>query len=57
MTNDNHIYTADFRKLSRELSRMGVKHPGAEALKLMGVEKAVKKKYHDEYLEKKMRKR
>ena len=56
MTDDNHIYTQEFRQLSRELSRQGVKYPGVEALKKMGVEKAVKKRYHDEYLEKKVRK-
>ena len=53
---DNHIYTNDFRSLSRELSRRGVRHPGAEAMKRLGVEKSVKKKYHDEYLGQKARK-
>jgi len=53
---DNHIYTNEFRKLSRELSQKGVKHPGVEAMKKLGVEKSVKKKYHDDYLESMMRK-
>ena len=57
MSNDNHIYTEDFRRLSRELSKKGVSHPGAEAMKLLGVEKSVKKKYHDDYLDEKARKR
>jgi len=57
MSNNNHMMTEDFRKLSQELSRKGVKYPGVEAMKRMGVEKAVKKKYHDEYLEEQMRKR
>jgi len=56
MPNDNHMFTDDYKKLSRELSRKGVRHPGAEALKRMGVEKAVKKKYHDDYLDEKARK-
>ena len=56
MTNDNHMFTEDFKKLSRELSMQGVRQPGVEAMKRMGIEKAVKKKYHDEYLDKKMRK-
>ena len=50
------MFTDDYKKLSRELSRKGVRHPGAEALKRMGVEKAVKKKYHDDYLDEKARK-
>lgn len=56
MPNDNHIFTNDFRNLSRELSRQGVRHPGVEAMKKMGTEKAVKKKFHDYYLDKKMNK-
>lgn len=54
---DNHIYTSEFIALSRELSRKGVKYPGEVALKRMGVEKAVKKRYHDYYLDKKLEKR
>jgi len=56
MPNDNHMFTDDYKKLSRELGRKGHKYPGEEALKRMGVERAVKKKYHDEYLDKKARK-
>ena len=57
MSNNNHMMTEDFRKLSQELSRRGYRYPGEEAMKKMGIEKAVKKKYHDEYLEEQMRKR
>ena len=53
---NNHIYTEDYRKLSRHLSRKGVRHPGEEAMKRMGVERAVKRKYHDDYLDEKARK-
>ena len=56
MSDDNHIFTEDFKKLSRKLSSQGVKYPGEAAMKKMGIEKAVKKKYHDYYLDKKMRK-
>lgn len=56
MDNDNHIFTNDFRNLSRELGRRGVRNPGQVALKKMGVEKAVKKKFHDYYLDKQMQK-
>jgi hypothetical protein len=56
MGNNNHIYTQEFINLSRKLSREGFRDPGSEAMKRMGIEKAVKKKYHDEYLENKMRK-
>ena len=54
MSDDNHIFTNDFRKLSRDLSRRGVRNPGQVAMKKMGVEKAVKKRYHDYYLDKKI---
>jgi len=53
---DDHIYTSDFKKLSRELSRKGIRNPGVEAMKRLGIERSVKRKYHDDYLEKKMRK-
>jgi hypothetical protein len=54
MASDNHIFTNDFRNLSRKLSRRGVRNPGQAAMKKIGVEKAVKKRFHDYYLEKKM---
>lgn len=54
MSDDNHIYTQEFRNLSRELSRRGVENPGRAALKKMGVARAVKKRYHDYYLDKKL---
>ncbi len=52
---ENHMFTSEFRRLSRELERKGVPRPGDEAMKRLGVERAVKPRYHDEYLEKKMR--
>jgi len=55
MADNNHMFTDDFKRLSRDLSRKGVRRPGVVALKKMGIEKAVKRKYHDEYLEKQMR--
>lgn len=55
MSKDDHIFTDDFKKLSRDLSRRGVRHPGEEAMKKIGIERSVKKKYHDYYLDKKMR--
>jgi len=51
MADNNHMMTEDFKRLSRELGRKGHKYPGQEALKRMGVEKAVKRKYHDDYLD------
>ena len=51
MSNNNHMMTEDFKRYSRELGRKGHKYPGQEALKRMGVEKAVKRKYHDDYLD------
>ena len=57
MSNDNkHMFTEDYKRLSRELGRKGVKHPGEAALQKMGVERAVKRKFHDDYLDEKARK-
>jgi len=57
MSDDNHIYTREFLELSRDLSRKGHTRPGQEAMKLLGPERAVKKRYHDYYLDKKLQKR
>lgn len=55
----NHIYTSEFRTLCRELEKKGCPalHVGREAMKRLGVERAVKKRYHDEYLERKLAQR
>ena len=56
MSDDNHIFTKDFLNLSRRLSRRGVRNPGQAAMKKIGVEKSVKKRFHDYYLDKQMSK-
>ena len=55
MSKINHMLTEDCKRLARELSHRGHKHPGERAMQLLGEEKAVKRKYHDEYLDLKMR--
>ena len=44
------VFTSDHLNLSRELSRKGVRNPGQKALKLLGIEKAVKRKHLEEFL-------
>ena len=52
---DNHIYTEEMRNLARQLSRKGCTEPGREAIKRLGIERSVKKKFYDYYLDKKMK--
>jgi hypothetical protein len=52
------IHTLDFHNLCHELEKKGV-HPkrvGAEAMKKLGIERSIKKRYHDDYLDEKARK-
>ncbi|MHC4677035.1 MAG: hypothetical protein ACYTBZ_31530 [Planctomycetota bacterium] len=55
MGKDDHIYTSEFRTACRELEKKGYPRPGDEAMKRLGIEKSVKKKFHDYYLDKKLR--
>jgi hypothetical protein len=48
------VFTSDHLNLSRELSRRGVHNPGERAVKLLGIDKAVKRKYLEEYLHTRM---
>lgn len=56
MSDDNHIYTGEFRAACRELEKKGIPpaRVGEEALKRLGIEKSVKKRYHDYYLDKQL---
>lgn len=50
-----NIHTSEFHNLCRELEKKGVnpKRVGHEAMRKLGIEKSIKKRYHDDYLDEK----